>query len=347
MFNKSIFLSAMLWASFALGGEEGEPASSSSFLTMLGSSYIESLRNLPENTIVKSFYWTGGGKVVEKVAIPLNGQNPHYKPIGWDAYSEKVATHTLDGIRITGNWLASGNLETVIMFHGNGMNADDYEPWATWFNWQGFNALALTIQGYPGSEGTSENLPMASALLVEAAFRFAMHEKNIPLEKIAVYGLSLGGAYATYAGRYLGVPVILQNTLTTIGDMPQNIISNYFPSIVGRAIARSNLDYQPPMPELESLGIFAARGSVPLNSYNNIENLKNTNSPVMILFGEKDWLMGREKRAQELYKARYGKTAEIDQNLFVKISDGDHCDVFLGNIKAEAQVREFLQAQLR
>ncbi|MBW8310369.1 MAG: alpha/beta hydrolase [Candidatus Paracaedibacteraceae bacterium] len=354
MISKSIFLRMMFLAFSAWGMEGEEPENPSSLLTRLGASYINSINSLKnptqeiaENTAVTSFHWMGSKKVVEKVAIPLNGQNPTYRPIGWGNYSEKIEIHTLDGVRVTGNWAASEGLRTVIMFHGNGMNADHYRPWAKWFNQQGFNALALTIQGYPGSEGTSENLPKASALLVEAAFRFVIHEKNIPLDKIAVYGFSLGGTYATYAGRYLRVPVILQNTFTALGDIPLNIISQYFPSILGRAIARSNLDYHSPMPKLGSLGVFASWGSVPLNPYNNIENLKNTERPVMILFGEQDKLMGGQKGAQELYKARYGKDVEIDLNLFVKISKGEHCDVFLGNSKAEEQVKEFLKANLK
>jgi esterase/lipase len=351
MINKSIFLSAMFLASFAGGEEEGELASSSFFITTLGASHIKSIKNLSEHTtvtsLVASLHLMGAGKVVKKMALPLNRKNPHYQPIGWGTGSEKITIYTLDGIRVTGNWSGTRHAETVIMFHGNGMNADDCKSWAQWFNRQGFNALALTIQGYPGSDGSSKNLSSASALLVEAAFRFALDEKKISLDKIAVYGFSLGGIYATYAGRYLGVPIILQNTFTTTGDMPQNIISKYFPPLLGRAIARSNFDYQPPMPDLESFGSFAGRGSVPLNSCNNIENLKNIESPVMILFGEKDRLMGGEKGAQELYKGRYGATTQEDPNLFFKISKGAHGNVFLGNLKAEKQIAKFLHDTLK
>jgi uncharacterized protein len=154
------------------------------------------------------------------------------------------------------------------------------------------------------------------------------------------YGFSLGGAYATYASRYFGIPIILQNTLTTVPD----IIANVFPiptlSCTRNAIARSYLD-KGAMPPLESYGLFESTQNVPVNSFDNIENLKATTAPVMIIYAEDDILMGKASRGEELYRARYGNQKAIIPSLCVQIP-GDHVSVFLEHKEAKDAVLKFM-----
>lgn len=340
-----LFIFAFLVSSLAIAAEDNSSCRSckKGWFSSFFSSPLDMISDSAEASSASSFYYSGCGKLVEKAAIPLNQQDPDYQSRGW-GFGDQLTLTTLDGVNVGGNWSrVDGSQKSIIMFHGNGMNADHYASWAQWFNSKDYNALALTIQGYPGSGGSSSNLPVASALLVETAFRFLMQDQGISVDDIAVYGFSLGGAYATYAGRYFQVPVILQNTLTTVGDMPSNILGSKFPGILGRALARSNLDYQEKMPTLESTGVFPGAINIPVNSFNNIDNLANTTSPVMILYGEQDDLMGGAVRAQELYSARYGFDTVVQHNLFVPIPNGGHCDVFLGNAEAERKVARFLR----
>lgn len=351
MLKKTAILSLTLLKTLAISADQDcRTTAGLDLLESLSGTSVATSIDYAEAMTAWSFHALGWGKIVTRVATPLNQQNPDYVPCGWGRGSEQVTIETLDGVTITGNWLPSSVSKackgTVLMFHGNGMNADHYQRWAKWFSSQGFNALAFTIQGYPGSGGSSENLPVSSALLVEATFRFLKEQKQIPFEKVIVYGFSLGGAYATYAGRYFHVPVILQNTFTSIGDMPQNMLGSYFPGILGRALARANLKYQEPMPKFDNLGVFANHGESRPNSFNNIENLKEITRPVMVLFGENDDLMGGERRARQLYRARYGKKSRVNSELFVKIPGGSHTDVFLYDAQAEECVERFLKSSI-
>ena len=297
---------------------------------------------LVEDTSVRSFQLLGVDKIVKQAMVPLE-EEPNFWPNNWGT---KITVTCLDGIKLSGHWNQGGENPlgpTVILFHGNGMTSDSYDPWVRCFQNYGYNALAVTIRGYPGSEGSSDLIKESSALDVEGIIRYATQELNIPKANLALYGFSLGGPYATYGARYFQIPVILQNTLTSVPDIIQNMSPIPLPSCTRNAIARSHMDKGNAMPGFEYNGLFEEKGSIPLNSFNNLDNLQATTTPVMVIYAQNDSLMGKEDRAKELYQARYGKETQINSDLFIEIPNGTHVSVFLRDENAKNAVFNFLK----
>jgi len=115
---------------------------------------------------------------------------------------------------------------SVILFHGNGMTYEDWHG-LEFFTDRNINILAFSFRGYGNSQGTTDEIAYSSALDIEASLRFLIQNKNVPQENIMSYGASLGGGYATYAARYFGIPTVLSNTFTRIGDIMRIMLSGY------------------------------------------------------------------------------------------------------------------------
>lgn len=313
----------------------------SNYFSSMFHSSVDTTSNITEETSLSCFKSSGVNNIVAQVMTPLDGSNDYW-PQDW---GKPITVTCLDNIKLAGHWAQKTKSvfsPTMILFHGNGMVSDNYKQWALWFQNYGYNVLAVTIRGYPGSEGSSDLMKIASALDVEAVVRYALYELNIPENNLALYGFSLGGPYATYASRHFGLPVILQNTLTNVGDIVENLSPVSIPTCTKKAIARSHLDRGHTMPLLSDYGVFKDKGDVPLNSFDNLDNLRATTSPVMIIYAQNDRLMGKKGRATELYQARYGAQAVIDPDLFIEIPNGDHVSVFLQDNKAQTAVLNFL-----
>lgn len=306
------------------------------------------IANFTSKGFVYSLRLLGVGGIVAHSMTPYDGIQEdqtfgrhNYQSQDWGT---PIKVMCLDGIELAGYWAQKTESgPTMILFHGNAMVSRDLEEWAEWFQAQDYNVLAVTMRGYPGSEGSSRLIRIASALDIEAVVRYAREELNIPHHNLALYGYSLGGTYATYAARHFHLPAILQNTLTTTGDVIENKARMSIPNWAKNAIARSHLERGKKMYSLPRLGLFSdEHTNVPLNSMDNLKNLAETKSEVMIIYAENDVLMGGKKRAKKLYQARYGRQDKIDRNLFVKISHGNHKSIFLHDAQARDAVQKFL-----
>lgn len=326
------------------------------------------------------FHYTGIGSLVQNILIPMNCERYQGVP------ENDIKIPTLDNVNLDAIWTDAANESgpTMILCHGNGMIARDMHAEAEWFKKKGVNSLAFTIRGYPGSGGSSSSLKVAAALDIEAVFRYLMTEKKIEQKNIAVYGFSLGGGYATYAARHFNCPVILQNAFTRPGDVAYNLssyslmggffLSGFFvsmppslesipfllpfsylffypPKMITNAIERSYFDYQEEMPNLNVFDL-SGNEAIPVNSFNNVENLEHTTSAVMIIYGQHDTLMGKKQRAMELYEARYKKgykkndaddVVDCDDDAVVCIDQGSHICSFLWQNSAQEKVEEFLK----
>lgn len=328
----------------AIPEKQGITTSSfSSFLNFFSSSIQSSSQSTSdalEDTSVSCFRASNVDTIVAQAMTPLDRTQHSFWLQDW---GKSIQVTCLDGVKLAGHWAEKKTSTlTVILFHGNGMTSDSYQRWAQWFQNYGCNVLAVTIRGYPGSEGSSDFIKSASALDVEAVVRYALWDLSIPKEKLITYGFSLGGAYATYASRHFGIPVILQNTLTNVPDIIQNVSPIPLMECTRNAIARTHLDKAPILSSLDQLGLFMDKKRVPLNSFDNLDNLRATKAPVMIIYAENDGLMGKESRARELYEARYTTENPVDSDLFVGIPNGDHVSVFLDDKKAQTAVLKFM-----
>ncbi|HXF90556.1 MAG TPA: alpha/beta fold hydrolase [Candidatus Nitrosotenuis sp.] len=347
-------LTTFILTTQALAHDEEENSSSwsNSFFTALFTPFktskkvvndtIDCSYDYSEQSTASSLRFCGADRLVYRGLTPRDGE----AYTSSQGYAKTVDLLCLDNVHLTGQWLKVNNHgPTMLLCHGNGMVSQDYSHWAHWFAHHNVNTLAFTIRGYPGSEGSSKEIARTSPLDIEAALRFLVKDQKISFDRIGVYGFSLGGGYATYAMRYFNLPGILQNTLPSVGDVIRNVTTTWLPETLANGIARSHLDNHAGKIEEENLGLFATLGmkEIPLNSFNNKDNLSQTKAPVMFIYGENDQLMGKEQGAMQLYQGRYGKTAEVDPSLFVKITHGGHTDVFFQQPQAEKAVENFLE----
>jgi len=85
---------------------------------------------------------------------------------------------------------------SILYLHGNAENISTHFRSIAWLTGKGFNVLALDYRGYGASAG-KPSLDGAQ-LDIDAAMRHLMTHKNVDPAKIAIFGQSLGAAFATY-----------------------------------------------------------------------------------------------------------------------------------------------------
>jgi len=129
---------------------------------------------------------------------------------------------TADGYRLNGWYFQSQEkpaAATVIFFHGNSGNISDVGWLGQWFARRGLNALLVDYRGY----GSSEGEPSDEAGLYadgNAALAFLLNEKGERLNRIVLYGSSLGTTVVTdVASRNQIGAVIIESGLSSASSL--------------------------------------------------------------------------------------------------------------------------------
>lgn len=103
-----------------------------------------------------------------------------------------------DGVALHG-WLFPAVGETVhgtvVLAHGNGGNVSSHAGGVAWLREHGYNVFAFDYRGYGRSEGTPTMVGVHRDTV--AAIRTADRHDELPRDRIALVGQSLGGAIAT------------------------------------------------------------------------------------------------------------------------------------------------------
>ncbi len=114
---------------------------------------------------------------------------------------------------------APQNAKLILYFHGNAGNLSDRAHRFAAFAQAGFGVLAISYEGYSGSEGK----PSESALIQdsEAALKFAL-DQNYMMQDLIYYGESLGSGVATQlAARFDPSAVVLESPYSSIASVAQ------------------------------------------------------------------------------------------------------------------------------
>lgn len=129
---------------------------------------------------------------------------------------------TADGYRLNGWYFQSQEkpgAATVIFFHGNSGNISDVAWLGQWFAGRGVNALLVDYRGYGASDGE----PADEAGLYadgDAALAFVLNEKGERLNRIVLYGSSLGTTVvADVASRNQIGAVIIESGLSSASSL--------------------------------------------------------------------------------------------------------------------------------
>lgn len=143
------------------------------------------------------------------------------------------------GTKLHGWWLPHEQAQYTLLFcHGNGGNISHRLDSFDIFHGLGLNIFIFDYSGYGRSNGTpSEQATQADA---RAAWKWLLHEKNIPADQIIIFGRSLGGGVAAalagelqLSGQAAGA-LILESTFSSVVDMGRRL----YPWLPVKALAR-------------------------------------------------------------------------------------------------------------
>ena len=144
-------------------------------------------------------------------------------PKGINLHYEDVVLTTKDGIQISGWFIPAANPRATLLFcHGNAGNISHRIEKIQIFNALNINILIFDYRGY----GMSKGSPSESGLYLDAEtmYNYLLSRKNIPPQKIIVYGESLGGAVAIdLAGKHESGGIIIEESFTSSRDMGRKI----------------------------------------------------------------------------------------------------------------------------
>ncbi|MEI6063140.1 MAG: alpha/beta fold hydrolase [Pseudanabaena sp. ELA748] len=153
--------------------------------------------------------------------------------------------------------------KSVVLFcHGNGGNISNRVSYLPIFKDLGLATFLFDYRGYGRSEGNPSEEGTYND--VEAAWQYLTQEKQIPPQKIIIYGESLGGAIASYIAEKTSRDqqnaggLILASTFTSISDRAAEI----YPFLPIRFLSRF--------------------------SYNSINRLPNIKIPVLVIHSTDD-----------------------------------------------------------
>ncbi len=202
--------------------------------------------------------WTGAMYALQEKFIFQPRRDMITHPIARTLKWDEVSLKTKDGETLSAWWMDNGAERTVLYFQGNGANISYHTGQLFIFQKLGLNALMFDYRGYGESTG---NMKHEADFYEDAAtaLRFLTEEKNIPTEKILLWGRSIGTAGTVELaseGNFAGV--ILESGFPSLGEVAQ---------------------YQYPM--------LPARWLVRYKFLNE-EKMKRVHSPVLIFHSKED-----------------------------------------------------------
>ncbi|MCL2293534.1 MAG: lysophospholipase [Spirochaetes bacterium] len=132
---------------------------------------------------------------------------------------EDVTLITADNLQLHAWYVPRANARaTLLFFHGNNGNVSSYLSTVQIFHELGLSVFIPSYRGYGKSKG-STSIP-GTKLDALAAWQWLLEEKKTPLDKIVVFGRSLGGAIAMELMRSVTPrALILESTFSSLADM--------------------------------------------------------------------------------------------------------------------------------
>ena len=174
---------------------------------------------------------------------------------------EKVNITTIDNINLLG-WFHKKDLnkfKTIVYFHGNAGTLDNRIHKLNHFKDMDVNFLIIAWRGFSGNQGS----PSEKGLYIDgqSAVNWVLKQGVIE-EDIILYGESLGTGIATELAQYKNFAgVILETPFTSM----INAAKEFYPYIPVNLLLK--------------------------DKYENFKKIKNINSPILIMHGEKDTIV--------------------------------------------------------
>ena len=146
---------------------------------------------------------------------------------------EDVAIETIDGVTLHGWFVAGQSSRVLLFFHGNAGNISHRLDSIRQFQDLGLAVLIIDYRGYGQSEGrTTEKGIYRDA---DAAWRYLVEIRGIPVSNIVIFGRSLGASVASWlAAKNQPLGLIVESSFTSVPDIAQEI----YPWLPARWLSR-------------------------------------------------------------------------------------------------------------
>jgi dienelactone hydrolase len=269
----------------------------------------------------------------------------------------------------------------VLLLHANAMVLDDMAEWANYYLGLGCSVLMVTFWSYPDPteeyeeeeasptmpEGGSGDQPMASLLNAhaeqrehgpkmptetsvdldgEAALKFVLQTRRVPVERVLAHGLSMGGACAASLGiRHPGLRVTFDQVFASLAEVSLHFGHGiYEGNVLPRAPRSCHRLLRLLQPAIMRAAVFVfvrmvfkmderhARHHCKLDRMDNVAKAGRIQGDLFAIFAEHDEMMPPTV-AQRLVTARYGGGPAREEFRRSRIAGvpGGHC-CFFGDV---------------
>ncbi|MBA3721712.1 MAG: hypothetical protein H0W88_04860 [Parachlamydiaceae bacterium] len=197
---------------------------------------------------------------------------------------------------------------TVVVFHGNGETAHCKLEHANFYQHLGFNAVLVTMGGYPGSGLGVKTSEVTSYQDADATIKYL---KNLGVNNIVVHGTSLGGTLAFAAGELhsdVVKLVVADQTFDKPANVAVNLLNNitgnyarFVPSALIRGLVAGSFTTGEIVP-----GVAMKDGSpYRTDGLNNLRKASVLRRGVFAIKAERDHFMGREGSIRDGFKENF------------------------------------------
>ncbi|NJO43729.1 MAG: alpha/beta hydrolase [Cyanobacteria bacterium CRU_2_1] len=222
-------------------------------------------------------------------------------PTDFDLAYEEVWLPVAKGERMHGWWIPANGSETgtLLYLHGNGINIGANVEHANRYHQLGFSVLLMDYRGYGRSEG---EFPNEVRVYQDARrmWEYLTQERQIPADRIFVYGHSLGGAIAI-------------ELMQTYPDAAGLIVESSFTS-VRNAVERTT-----------SFGIFPI-DLLLTQRFESIDKVASLQLPVLFIHGTSD-----SRIPSDMSELLYAATPEPKQLYLVPGADHNNVAEIAGS----------------
>lgn len=183
----------------------------------------------------------------------------------------------------------------ILYFHGNADNLKRWGSIAEKFTDFGYDVFVYDYRGYGKSKGVrSEKL-----LFEDAEFCYQFLKEKYGEENVIVYGISLGGAFATKTtAENKPKKVILECTFYNLQDMANRYVPNFATKFL--------TDYV-------------------TYHFDSKEHIKKITTPLYFFHGDKDWVVPI-KSGRKLFETLEEHQPELEKK-FIEIKGGNHTNL--------------------
>ena len=204
-------------------------------------------------------------------------------------------------------WYCPGprGCKVILLFHGNTGNISDCLESLKMFADMGYSSFVFDYRGYGHSEGQPNE--QGTYHDADAAWDWLLREKHYAPTDVVIIGRSLGAAIASHlASHHRAAAVIFESTFTSLPD----IAAETHRLVPARLMTRFE--------------------------YNTLERISAIHSPILIVHGHEDRVIGFH-HGERLY------AAANEPKAFLEI-DGDHATGFIhSGPKYTQSLQDFLQ----